>query len=191
MIYFFVIIMPYYENDKQDDEVEKQMRRISITLLLMIFVTSGIFVEIENSQAVKGIEKLNCIQPEPNDCVKNGPFILQDGATWLDFHSGLYFVVVTITTVGYGDINANYALSKVCTMMLIVLTVAIVPSQTSELLTLIQQYSVYKKMEYNAAELKHVVVTGHISFQPIKNFCAEMFHPDHGDNQVNTVIVRN
>ena len=61
MMYFFVIIMPYYENDKQDDEVEKQMRRISITLLLMIFVTSGIFVEIENSQAVIGIEKRDCI----------------------------------------------------------------------------------------------------------------------------------
>ena len=201
LIYFFVIMIKFYELG--DGEVEKQMRMISITLLLMIFVTSGIFVEIENSQAVVGINLVDCVPKDVIDpktglstkstshCLKNGTFIYKPDATWLDFHSGLYFVVVTITTVGYGDINANYALSKVCTMMLIVLTVAIVPSQTTELLNLIQKYSIYKKMEYNAADLKHVVVSGHISFMPIVNFCAEMFHDDHGDNQVNTVIVQN
>jgi len=50
-------------------------------------------------------------------------------------------------------------------------------------------WSVYKKIEYNSAELKHVVVTGHISIQAINNFCKEIFHADHGDLSTNTVII--
>jgi len=76
----------------------------------------------------------------------------------------MYYVIVTISTVGYGDINATNPMSKVCTMLLIILTVAIVPSQTTELLNLIGMWSIYQKMEYNGAELKHVVVSGHISY---------------------------
>lgn len=63
-----------------------------------------------------------------------------------------------------------------------VVTVAIIPKQTGDLLKLYQMWSVYKKLEYKNAELKHVVVAGYISMQAIQNFCKEIFHPDHSEN---------
>lgn len=51
-------------------------------------------------------------------------------------------------------------------------------------------WSIYKKMEYNSAELKHVVVTGFINLQAIQNFCKEIFHVDHGELSTNTVIIQ-
>ena len=45
----------------------------------------------------------------------------------LMFHQGLYFVVVTLFTVGYGDINAEDDLSKISTMLLILITLGIMP----------------------------------------------------------------
>ena len=48
MVYFCVIMVKFY--DLGDGEVDKQIKIISMTLLLMVFVTCGIFVEIENSQ---------------------------------------------------------------------------------------------------------------------------------------------
>jgi hypothetical protein len=80
----------------------------------MVFVTSGIFVDIENSK--------NCI------AIENYVSKYKEGYSPLPFHSGLYFVIVTLTTVGYGDINAETNPAKVCTVLLIILTVAIVPS---------------------------------------------------------------
>jgi hypothetical protein len=50
-------------------------------------------------------------------------------------------------------------------------------------------WSIYQKMEYNPAEQMHVVVSGHINYSAISNFCAEMFHKDHGDISTNTVII--
>jgi hypothetical protein len=98
-----------------DGEVDKQINNIAMTLLLMVFVCSGIFIEIENSQSLESISEDN-------------KFIYMEDFEPMLFHTGLYYVIVTISTVGYGDINANVELSKVCTMLLIILTVAIVPS---------------------------------------------------------------
>jgi len=89
--------------------------------------------------------------------------IFEDGYTPLKFHDALYFVVVTLFTVGYGDINPNQNLSKVATIILIILVIILIPQQTSDLLSLFNMWSIYKKIEYNSAEVKHVVVTGHIS----------------------------
>ena len=147
-VLFCVIMMKFYELG--EGEVDRQIRVIIMTLVLIVIVTSGVFSEIENSQNLVSI-------------AEDGSDEFTSGYTYIYFHDALYFVVVTLFTVGYGDINAVNELSKVCTMLLIVLTVVLVPQQTSDLLKLFSMWSVYRKIEYNSAELKHVVVTGHIS----------------------------
>jgi len=47
--------------------------------------------------------------------------------------------------------------------MLILITLILMPGMTADLLKLFGMWSIYKKIEYNSAEQKHVVVTGHIS----------------------------
>lgn len=48
------------------------------------------------------------------------------------FHSIFYFVVVTLSTVGYGDITMHSDLAKACVIILICLAIVVIPNQTNE-----------------------------------------------------------
>ena len=47
-VYFCVVFIRYYELG--DGDVDRQIKVIVMTLILMVIVSSGVFVEIENSQ---------------------------------------------------------------------------------------------------------------------------------------------
>lgn len=47
----------------------------------------------------------------------------------------VYFVVVTLSTVGYGDIVMESSWAKLCVIILLCLAVALIPNQTSEVAT--------------------------------------------------------
>lgn len=111
-----------------------------MTLLLIVIVASGLFSEIENSH--------NLVSIHPD----TGLMTFDDSFGFIYFHDALYFVVVTLFTVGYGDINPEQNLSKLCCLILIILVVVLMPQQTSDLLKLFKMWSIYKKMEYNPAD---------------------------------------
>lgn len=54
-------------------------------------------------------------------------YIFVDGHTKLMFNNALYFVVVTLITVGYGDINPMSTLGKITALMILAQTIIIVP----------------------------------------------------------------
>jgi len=45
----------------------------------------------------------------------------------LKFHDSSYFVVVTLLTVGYGDINPMSYLGKLVVLFIIVFTIVLIP----------------------------------------------------------------
>jgi hypothetical protein len=47
-------------------------------------------------------------------------------------HQILYFVVVTLSTVGYGDITMHSLLAKGCVIILVCLAIVVIPNQTNE-----------------------------------------------------------
>ncbi len=48
----------------------------------------------------------------------------------------LYFVIVTVSTVGYGDISPVTNLGRATVIVLIILVLVLVPKQTDELISL-------------------------------------------------------
>lgn len=38
--------------------------------------------------------------------------------------------------------------------------------------------------------IRHILVTGSLSLQSLKNFCDELFHQDHGAEATNAVILQ-
>ena len=117
--YFCIIMLKYHENELGETDVDRQTKIILITLIIIIIGCTGSFLEIENWNNLDKIEK------DP-DFVGNR-YIMQEGFNLLLFNNALYFVIVTLITVGYGDINPSSALSQFIALFIIVITCVIMP----------------------------------------------------------------
>lgn len=78
------------------------------------------------------------------------------------FHDNLYFVVVTLFTVGYGDIYPSSFLGEMIVIIIILLTIIIIPQQTNELLRLMNLQSRYRRTTYKSVDVRHIIVTGSV-----------------------------
>ena len=115
-----------------------------------MYVSSGIYAVVENQA------KLNSER--------------------LDFHDALYFVIVTISTVGYGDTYPHTFLGKFVVVFIVIFTIVLIPKQTNELLRLMSLQSRYRRTAYKSVEVRHILVTGYVGLQALRNFCEEIFH---------------
>jgi hypothetical protein len=95
--YFSIIMLKYHENQLGETDVDRQRNVILITLLIMIVGCTGSFLEIENWFNLDYIER--------NPDFIGNRYVLKEGFSYLLFNNALYFVIVTLITVGYGDIN--------------------------------------------------------------------------------------
>lgn len=123
----------------------------------------------------------------------DGGMYFKPGKIILYMHDGIYFTVVTFITVGYGDINPTTVYSKIWVIGLILITFTLIPTKLAEILTLMNSQSRYRRLYYKHSEIEHVVVTGNVSKEAIKDFCIELFHEDHseGSQGTNAVIIQN
>ena len=81
--------------------------RIFLTLFSLIFVYSGLIYEVEHEINGKGLK---------------------------NFFDAFYFVVVTMTTVGYGDVTPLSEAGRAMTLLMILTGVLFIPWQLSELI---------------------------------------------------------
>lgn len=88
--------------------------RIIVTIIGIIFVYAGLIFQVEEYY-----------QPE----------------TFKSFLDAAYFAVVTITTVGYGDIAPVSDAGRLCTMLMILTGIALIPTQVGDLIRRILKMS--------------------------------------------------
>ena len=121
-----------------------------------------------------------------------------DSETWgahagkMEFHDAFYFLMVTITTVGYGDIAPEGVIGRFLMLSIIALFLVLIPMKTTTLQRLLRMRSDY------AGSFPFVRNTAHIILQsngtgnnaaPVQDFLREFFHPDHGKQTTNVCIV--
>jgi hypothetical protein len=105
-----------------EDAINHQMVELISTLLSMVVITAG-FVQFLDSFAWCDFTA--------------------DGYTGLLFHDALYYTVVTFSTVGYGDISPQEAVGRMVMVVLIVLFIYIIPTETNKLTALMNMRSRY------------------------------------------------
>ena len=107
--------------DLGNNEVDQQINKTLLTIVMMIFICAGLFAEIENgANAVvyKEVEE------------GSGEWIMKYGEEYvkLFFHDGVYFTIVTLTTVGYGEIGATRPEGEVLCLLMLMITMIYVPT---------------------------------------------------------------
>lgn len=161
-----------------ENNVKKQIIMIVNTILNMIFIISGLMQIVERTE----IDNLIKIQTDQLSILQ-----LQ---LRKHFHHYLYYTVVSISTVGFGDISPYTFLGKIIFIILVFMILIVIQHQINDLISLVSAQSDYARNSYSAKnDLPHILLVGNISTESLKSFCQEFFHPDHGSQYRHAVIL--
>ncbi|XP_072050518.1 calcium-activated potassium channel subunit alpha-1-like [Amphiura filiformis] len=117
------------------------------------------------------------------------PFVNFANLQKLSYWNALYMVIVTISTVGFGDIVPKTAFGKIFTIGAIVCGVAIFASFIPEIAEMISQRRKYGGSYSHDKSRRHIVVCGHITYDSVSNFLKDFLHKDRDDVNVDIVIL--
>ncbi|KRW98566.1 hypothetical protein PPERSA_00058 [Pseudocohnilembus persalinus] len=147
--------------------VERQMKMLTFSLLgnicaLCIITTSFIlFVDEESNYLLFH------------------PFA--DGENILEFHDALYFQILTMTTVGLGDIYPAKMTSRIIVIFFIFIVIGLFSSWVSQLLNLKNKLGINRKVHYkNKMVYGNVIIIGNIVKNPLD---LEYFLMNHYDEK--------
>lgn len=100
--------------------------------------------------------------------------------TW-SFFSSIYFMFVTVSTVGYGDFSPKTVLGQLMVCVIIVFGIYTFANESAAFMNLFAEHR-GTQMKYSCSRNAcHVIVTGNPSAAQAKDFIREFFHPDHED----------
>ena len=186
--------------------LKRHLITLLLTISCLIFMATGIFNVIENdirqlTYDCKFINEKTSFLPsceadtptyhlESCDCAVNncvGAYTRGDvrhepssiKCVHIPFFDCFYFIVVSISTVGYGDINPSTSFSKTVVILMIIIATILIPIQVKELTQLLSSNSLFREA-YKPQPLEdHVVLFGHVNDRrKLERFCKEFFHND-------------
>ncbi|VDP42570.1 unnamed protein product [Schistosoma curassoni] len=107
----------------------------------------------------------------------------------LEYLDCLYMILVTLATVGYGDIVCTSYLGRIFIIFVIIGTLVSVTTHMSELSELFKQHNQYNKAIYMEHNPRHIVVCGSINYHTLSIFFDEYVNADQGHYDENMMIV--
>lgn len=153
-----------------ESEILRQVYAMTLSVVYLIFFASGLIHVVENT-----------VYLWPDNGAKYQS---------MSFFEGIYLIVTTITTVGYGDLAPKTMLGRAVIMGMMCAALILVPRQTNKLVALLGMTSVYARQSYNRkSQSSHIVVSGDVHGRAILDFFKEFFHPDHGNTSQGAVIL--
>ena len=159
-----------------ENELTKFLVNVLTVSIFSILLFSSFFLIVE-------INEINVLIMHP----ENRIFHLYSQTK---FHEMLYYTVITISTIGYGDIYPISEGGRVLIICLIILSAYYIPKKTGEVLSILENTSVYSRENYKSrSEIPHLIICGSVSVEALTSFCEELFHVDHGSNEKNIVIL--
>jgi hypothetical protein len=101
-------------------------------------------------------------------------------------------MLVTITTVGYGDITPQSVCGRFYAMGMIIVAIITVPQMTNELLDKMSKQSIYERATYEPTSdaSQHVLVCGDVRSSSLEEFFGELFHEDHDSTNLYAVVLQ-
>ena len=113
----------------------------------------------------------------------------QSDGTQMLFHDAIYFLVVTISTVGYGDITPSTAAGRMTVVLIILTAIVLIPLSTSDFVSSLTEYNKYGH-PYTAPK-PHIILCppNDISWDDLSTTLNEFFHNSHNADVVYHVVI--
>lgn len=110
-----------------------------------------------------------------------------------NFNDMIYFTLVTLGTIGFGDIVPRTTLGRMIVIITVFLLLALIPTLTTKLLSALNLSNKYSRIYYSkiSDKSKHLVLLGTSGIEGFEAFLNELYHEDHGIIEYHTVIMQN
>ena len=189
------------------DELNRQIAQLSLTLVSLIFVAAGVVEMLENEVKQEMYYDCLYSTKETNfepSCSPDAPYSELASCDCHDFEyrctsvyarsdakgepsqvrcrqytffECIYFILVTLSTVGYGDISPSHGLSRLATVLILVAIVVLLPIQISKLSDLLALKSPYRASYIPAKKRSHIMVCGFVNNkEKLENLYRELFN---------------
>ncbi|XP_072748701.1 calcium-activated potassium channel slowpoke isoform X4 [Anoplolepis gracilipes] len=107
----------------------------------------------------------------------------------LSYWTCVYFLIVTMSTVGYGDVFCQTVLGRTFLVFFLLVGLAIFASSIPEIIDLVGSRSKYSGEYKREHGKRHIVVCGHITYESVSHFLKDFLHEDREDVDVEVVFL--
>ncbi|XP_071036204.1 calcium-activated potassium channel slowpoke-like isoform X1 [Parasteatoda tepidariorum] len=107
----------------------------------------------------------------------------------LTYWECVYFLIVTMSTVGYGDIYCETSLGRGFIVLFILVGLAVFASCIPEIIDLVGTRPKYGGEFRQEHGKRHIVVCGHINYDSVSYFLKDFLHEDREDVDVEVVFL--
>ncbi|XP_055677171.1 calcium-activated potassium channel slowpoke isoform X5 [Lutzomyia longipalpis] len=107
----------------------------------------------------------------------------------LSYWTCVYFLIVTMSTVGYGDVYCETVLGRTFLVFFLLVGLAVFASWIPEITELAAQRNKYGGTYNKDIRKRHIVVCGHITYESVSHFLKDFLHEDREDVDVEVVFL--
>lgn len=108
-----------------------------------------------------------------------------------EFFTYAYFIIVTITTVGYGDILPTTTFGRIFMTAYIVIGLAFFAALLPVIVDVVSSFNARRQFaKFDTTRVPHhVIVCGHITASTAGEFLKDFLHPDRGDTNTHILFL--
>ncbi|XP_046392581.1 calcium-activated potassium channel slowpoke isoform X37 [Ischnura elegans] len=107
----------------------------------------------------------------------------------LSYWTCVYFLIVTMSTVGYGDVYCQTVLGRTFLVFFLLVGLAVFASWIPEITELAGNRCKYGGSYKRERGRRHIVVCGHITYESVSHFLKDFLHEDREDVDVEVVFL--
>lgn len=144
--------------------IGQQIFQLTVYTFGVVFIMAGLLQWVERKATPLDVKK-------ENNCGPHG---------CLTFYHAIYFIIVTISTVGYGDITMHSDWGRAVTLFTILIALLILPVQINNIMELASRRPYGGKFAVQkVVGSRFVIVSGNLSYRTVQDFLSEFYHPSH------------
>ncbi|XP_071543185.1 calcium-activated potassium channel slowpoke isoform X39 [Panulirus ornatus] len=107
----------------------------------------------------------------------------------LSYWTCVYFLIVTMSTVGYGDVYCHTVFGRTFLVFFLLVGLAVFASWIPEITEIVGNRSKYGGEYKRSHGRRHIVVCGHITYESVSHFLKDFLHEDREDVDVEVVFL--